>query len=233
MKYDLISQINTKLQEQGGELTNSMDRAIDIIQNQKFPELDGLRLVRIEKYTKDEDNNKIITPPTIKLVLATRQSRAFSFIASTRCDYKGEEFTDVELFNTYDSSFYLTFTCDAWGKLLKHSLNYVYGNDIICYSYGDNNGSVVDMKSTMEIYINAAKDERLQYEHVKPLNLLPDISSEKISNKTDNYINFNGTLIGNIHYNTIIYQCRTFLNRLADIYHQTYEDYMDPQKRSK
>ncbi len=229
MKYDIISQINNTPTVE--KLPDSVVNAIRIIQNQKFPELDGLHLTKVRRCEKGNSDSKIITPTITSLELNARNCSAFCQLeALTQQLGMNEEISDIELYS-YCPKFYLSFTCTDKGNPIKYSLNYVYDRDIICFSYTDSDISPNHMISKLEIFINAANNKDITYNFDgRPKDLVPDIEKTESVFENDRSIFVNHNLIEKIN-PEILRIWRINANEIADLYHKYNEDYMNPRKR--
>ena len=234
MRFDLVSQINNDLQvKEGAQLPASVACALIKIQNQRFPELDGLRLCYIKVFSQGDMDSKLITPSRIELVLKSHRG-TYHFKASTRKNNawnNNKEVSDVVLNN---NDFCLSFTCDTDYKIYDFNINYFYDKDYICFSYDSKNN-----KNAFEIYVNIANSGDVQYLNGKPTNLIPDIEGDNTATGytgNDFYIDIDKPFMKEriTLYKTnsqLFRNCRYYLNLIADAYHDYYESYMKPKTR--
>ena len=234
MKTDIITPIDEYIKNKIGQnIDDSLKKAIEIIQMQCFPELDGIRI----GYRNDSiqliagsDESKDSIPQEMVIKLQCEYDQEFSLNCYTTNVGTPFSRTKIALGRTY-SGFHLEFTCDNEGRLYDYLLNYKYGDDEISF-WLQNGENEIYAKSGIEVFINTNKPKIrsiIKRQNEKPINVIPDIAVELTTEGFRTKLAYQNHWV----YNNakVLLELRVFANSLADDYHNKYEEYTIPRHR--
>ena len=213
MKYDLVSAIKDKLATTSNDSKNCINlddkyiSIINFIQNQNFPELDGLHLITLPKYDPETDQ--------ISVMLYNKQCHQFML----ECTHQNDEAKVI--ISKIGNTFFLEYTILQSG-FDTFNCTYTYENDIIKICNESYKGNFL-----FNLYTNVADDKDITRDsHGIPVGLIPDYSL--LCNYRDNTINIKN--YPRYKYETIIRDFRIACNEIAERFHQENEDYMKINK---
>ena len=223
MKYDLVSAIDDALRQYGDkeknirQLTEKQKELIRLIQNQVMPELDGLKFVSLD-FSNDEDEHIIVKT-------TNRKDKKFNMgIYNSQVIIIGE-----------DNSFSIFMTKNTDEPNYDYGCCYNYGDDIISIEREEQNHSSPIVH--INIYINAADISTDQTDSSGvPITLIPDITGHYKAKGLINGYMFEISGPGNKdveicewHLNEMLTNWRKLCNKMADEYHMTRFEALEPK----
>lgn len=229
MRYDIVTPINDDFGEDLDEnsknapehLTPTQIELIKLLQDQRLPELDGLKFANIEyEYVEvnqsNEDDNELDDNDEDNYTI----KKYFINLTNRFNDWYELRYTDNEIIvnDIYDRYELML------GKIRNNYVfrcNYVYGPDIICFEkkYEE---SETDPTIRIEIFINAADDdnsEEIENKNGRPIGLDPDVDKTLKFKYSGKYILDNDDYEIDSSPSRMINRCRHVCNMLADNYH--------------